>query len=94
MVKMTFDDFRASGTPGNKSKYFFNKQLFFKYCSSNGCYSFVTGIQKNGIVHLCLPIILQHAIFNFRQTMVQGLQDIDKLKSQMQDIPVHLDVFE
>ena len=32
--------------------------------------------------------------FLHRQTMVQGMQEIDKLKMQMQDVQVPLEVFE
>jgi hypothetical protein len=41
-----------------------------------------------------LEILVMEYIFIFSQSLVHGLQEIDKLKSQVQEVHVPLEVFE
>ena len=55
-------------------------------------------IETYTISFIIMPGILRvtnySPIFLHRQTMVHGMQEIDKLKLQMQDVQVPLEVFE
>ena len=52
-----------------------------------------TTFTKSSWVHL--PQCSAHGfIFSYRQTMVTGMQELDRMKSQVHDVQVPLDVFE
>lgn len=45
-------------------------------------------------MHIVLQFIVNFIFVRFRQSLVYGLQEVDKLKSQVQEVHVPLEVFE
>ena len=51
-------------------------------------------IQKNTVLYFLHTYLDLWYLYIYRQTMVHGMQEIDKHKIQMQDVQVPLEVFE